>query len=67
VVAKVTTGQIYRGAIPFIAVQLLMVLMVLAAPALVTLYKVSPAAAIDPSQVKIEIQGNDLGSSGPYK
>ena len=35
-VAKVTTGQIYRGAIPFVGIQILMIALVIAFPALVT-------------------------------
>src|SRR5690606_21880 len=38
-ISKVTTGQIYWGSIPFICIQLLMVIAVLSVPRLVTHYK----------------------------
>jgi TRAP-type mannitol/chloroaromatic compound transport system permease large subunit len=55
-IAKVTTGQIYWGSLPFIVIQLIMVGMVLAFPGLVTHYK-ADQKAFDPSKVKIEIEG----------
>jgi TRAP-type mannitol/chloroaromatic compound transport system permease large subunit len=52
---KVTTGQIYWGAIPFVLIQLLMVILVFSFPSMVMHYK-SGVSAVDPSSVKIEIQ-----------
>ena len=55
----VTTGQIYRGAIPFVCIQLVMIGIVMAFPGMVMHYKGPP---IDTSNVKIEIPaGNGLG------
>ena len=55
-IAKVTTGQIYWGSLPFIVIQLLMVAVVLTFPGLVTHYK-GPDAAVNPGDVKIEVEG----------
>ncbi|MFA7436753.1 TRAP transporter large permease subunit [Castellaniella sp.] len=49
-IAKVTTGQIYMGSIPFIIIQILMVAAVLAFPGMVTHYK-GDAPVIDPATV----------------
>ncbi|MDX2220879.1 MAG: TRAP transporter large permease subunit [Burkholderiales bacterium] len=50
----VTTGQIYRGAIPFVAIQLLMVSLVIAFPQMVMVYK-DPVPAADPAKTEIII------------
>jgi TRAP-type mannitol/chloroaromatic compound transport system permease large subunit len=55
----VTTGQIYWGAVPFVVIQVIMVLLVIAFPAMVMHYK-GTGATIDPSKVKIEIPQIDL-------
>jgi TRAP-type mannitol/chloroaromatic compound transport system permease large subunit len=55
----VTTGQIYWGAIPFVVIQLIMVLLVIAFPAMVMHYK-GALSTIDPNKVKIEIPQVDL-------
>ncbi|CAM3634688.1 TRAP transporter large permease [Castellaniella denitrificans] len=49
-IPKVTTAQIYWGSIPFIVIQILMVVAVLAFPGLVTHYK-SDAPTVDPASV----------------
>lgn len=49
-IAKVTTGQIYWGSIPFIIIQILMVAAVLAFPGMVTHYK-GAQSTVDPSTV----------------
>ena len=51
--ARVTTGQIYWGAVPFVVIQVIMVSIVIAFPKLVTgnLEKLT----VDPSKVKIEV------------
>ena len=53
--AKVTTGQIYRGAIPFVLIQVIMVGLIIAFPGLVT-GGLRKAAAIDTTNQKIEFQ-----------
>ncbi|HVV62253.1 MAG TPA: TRAP transporter large permease subunit [Pseudolabrys sp.] len=50
----VTTGQIYWGAVPFVVIQVIMVLLVILFPAMVMHYK-GTGPKIDPSKVKIEI------------
>ena len=50
----VTTGQIYWGAIPFVVIQLIMVLLVIFFPAMVMHYK-GYGPKIDPNKVKIEL------------
>src|SRR6202166_3535714 len=55
----VTTGQIYWGAIPFVVIQLIMVLLVILFPSMVMHYK-GAASTIDPNKVQIEIPQIDL-------
>jgi TRAP-type mannitol/chloroaromatic compound transport system permease large subunit len=55
----VTTGQIYWGAVPFVFIQVVMVLLVILFPAMVMHYK-GAATQVDPSKVKIEIPQIDL-------
>lgn len=50
----VTTGQIYCGAIPFVAIQLLMVALVIAFPQMVMVYK-DPVPVVDPAKTEIII------------
>ncbi|MGC2159799.1 MAG: TRAP transporter large permease subunit [Pseudolabrys sp.] len=55
----VTTGQIYWGAVPFVIIQVIMVVLVILFPAMVMHYK-GTATGIDPDKVKIEIPQIDL-------
>jgi len=50
----VTTGQIYWGAVPFVVIQVVMVLLVILFPAMVMHYK-GHGTGIDPNKVKIEV------------
>src|SRR5436309_1090451 len=50
----VTTGQIYWGAVPFVVIQVIMVLLVILFPALVMHYK-GALSTVDPSTIKIEV------------
>jgi len=50
----VTTGQIYWGAMPFVVIQVIMVLLVILFPAMVMHYK-GAASKIDPNKIKIEV------------
>ena len=69
-IARVTTGEIYWGSIPFIVIQILMVGAVLAFPGMVTHYK-SDASTIDPASVTfgqdsaygLDSYGNDAGAA----
>ncbi|HVY06488.1 MAG TPA: TRAP transporter large permease subunit [Burkholderiales bacterium] len=51
--APVTTGQIYWGAVPFVVIQLVMVVIVIAFPGLVT--ATLQRNAVDPSKIEINI------------
>ncbi len=53
--AAVTTGQIYRGAVPFVVIQLLMVALVIAFPQMVMVYKTSEAKN-DPAGFELQQQ-----------
>ena len=53
-IAPVTTGQIYWGAVPFVAMQLAMVAAVIAFPAMV-LASLDSGPKVDPDKVKIEV------------
>ncbi|WP_128253592.1 TRAP transporter large permease [Falsirhodobacter deserti] len=53
-IQPVTSGQIYMGAVPFLAIQLVMVVMVLSFPQLVTHYK-SGAAEVDPASIQLNV------------
>lgn len=55
----VTTGQIYWGAVPFVVIQVIMVVIVILAPSLVMHYK-GTGPAVDPSKVKIDIEIPDI-------
>src|SRR3546814_4595485 len=52
-IAKVTTGQIYWGSVPFIVIQLLMVVLVLAFPGMVTHYR-HEATGVNPESIVID-------------
>jgi tripartite ATP-independent transporter DctM subunit len=55
----VTTGEIYWGAVPFVVIQVIMVLLVILFPAMVMHYK-GAASTIDPNKIQIEIPQLDL-------
>jgi TRAP-type mannitol/chloroaromatic compound transport system permease large subunit len=55
----VTTGQIYWGAVPFVLIQVLMVVTVIMFPSMVMHYK-SGLSTIDPNKVQINIPQVDL-------
>src|SRR5438045_3280277 len=52
--ARITTGQIYWGAVPFVLIQLIMVSLVIAFPQMVLVYK-SGESTVDPSKIQIII------------
>lgn len=64
IVAKVTTGQIYWGSIPFIVIQLIMVVMVLSFPGMVTHYK-ADRPEVDINTINIDVNAA-FGSEGGY-
>ena len=55
----VTTGQIYWGAVPFVVIQVIMVLLVIIFPSMVMHYK-GALSTIDPNTIKIEVPQFDL-------
>ncbi|MDY3330852.1 MAG: TRAP transporter large permease subunit [Pelistega sp.] len=62
IIPAVSTGDIYRGSIPFIVIQLIMVGIVMAFPSVVTHYK-GTAPAVDPSTIVIDAGGGFGGDS----
>jgi TRAP-type mannitol/chloroaromatic compound transport system permease large subunit len=63
--SKVTTGQIYWGAVPFVIIQLIMVGLIIAFPGLVS-GGLAKKAAVNTDQIRIEIPA-DEGSGGPLE
>jgi TRAP-type mannitol/chloroaromatic compound transport system permease large subunit len=55
----ITTGQIYWGAMPFVVIQVMMVLLVIFFPAMVMHYK-GTGPKIDPNKVQIDIPQIDI-------
>ena len=55
----VTTGQIYWGAVPFVIIQVIMVVLVILFPSMVMHYK-RGLSTVDPNKVKIEIPQIEL-------
>ncbi|WP_343715828.1 TRAP transporter large permease subunit [Inquilinus sp.] len=64
-IAPVTTGQIYRGAIPFVVIQILMVAIVIAFPGLVTHYKAGQAE-VDPASIHIDVPMPGVDGANPF-
>ncbi|HVP09487.1 MAG TPA: TRAP transporter large permease subunit [Burkholderiales bacterium] len=60
--AKVTTGQIYWGAVPFVLIQLIMVGLIIAFPGLVS-GGLAKKAAVNTDQIRIEIPADEGGSA----
>jgi len=52
---RVTTGQIYWGAVPFVCIQIIMVALVIAFPEMVT-GMLDRGTGVDPSTIQIELQ-----------
>lgn len=61
-IAPVTTGQIYWGAVPFVAIQILMVGLVIAFPQLVT-GGLEKKQAVDLDTIQLEAAPSDYGQS----
>ncbi|HEY0327937.1 MAG TPA: TRAP transporter large permease subunit [Rhodopseudomonas sp.] len=66
--APVTTGQIYWGSVPFVIIQLIMVGLVIAFPAMVMHYK-GAASNVDPSKIEFDLPPMDQAplDFGPSK
>jgi TRAP-type mannitol/chloroaromatic compound transport system permease large subunit len=54
-IAKVTTGQIYWGAVPFVLIQVVMIGLVISFPALVS-GGIAKQTAVNPGKVNLELQ-----------
>ncbi|MDQ3188166.1 MAG: TRAP transporter large permease subunit, partial [Pseudomonadota bacterium] len=65
-IGGVSTGQIYKGAIAFIAIQVIMVVMVVAYPELVTT-GLGPKQTIDLDKVKLDAPSRSYSSEGADK
>jgi TRAP-type mannitol/chloroaromatic compound transport system permease large subunit len=64
-VAPVTTGQIYWGAVPFVIIQLIMVALAIAFPAMIMHYK-GTGPEVDPNTIEITVPTDDSGDlTGP--
>ncbi len=63
-VAKVTTGQIYWGAVPFVLIQIVMVGLIIGFPNLVS-GGLAAKKAVDTSNVVIEVQPPDQANDQP--
>ena len=63
-VAKVTTGQIYWGAVPFVLIQIVMVGLIIGFPNLVS-GGLATKKAVDTSNVVIEVQPPDQNNNKP--
>src|SRR5690606_30484000 len=61
-IKRVTTGEIYRGSIPFIVIQLLMVASVMIWPGMVLHYK-GAGTGVDPATVRFDM-GTSYDSGG---
>ena len=57
----ITTGQIYWGAMPFVVIQVIMVVLVILFPAMVMHYK-GVGTGVDPNKVKIDIPQIEMPS-----
>jgi TRAP-type mannitol/chloroaromatic compound transport system permease large subunit len=61
VTAKVTTGQIYWGAVPFVLIQILMVALIIAVPAIVG-GGIVKKADVDTNKLEIQVPDAEVGA-----
>ena len=64
--ARVTTGQIYWGAVPFVLIQIVMVALVISFPQMVMVYK-AKESTVDPTKIEILLPPTEMtpDSAGP--
>ncbi|HEY1437227.1 MAG TPA: TRAP transporter large permease subunit [Casimicrobiaceae bacterium] len=64
--ARVTTGQIYWGAVPFVLIQIIMVALVISFPQMVMVYK-GKESTVDPTKIQILLPPMEMTpeSAGP--
>jgi TRAP-type mannitol/chloroaromatic compound transport system permease large subunit len=60
---RVTTGQIYWGAVPFVLIQIVMVALVISFPQMVMVYK-AKESTVDPTKIEIELRPADMTPGG---
>ena len=60
---RVTTGQIYWGAVPFVLIQIVMVALVISFPQMVMVYK-AKESTVDPSKIEIQLPTTEMTPSG---
>jgi TRAP-type mannitol/chloroaromatic compound transport system permease large subunit len=60
---RVTTGQIYLGAVPFVLIQVVMVALVISFPQMVMVYK-AKESTVDPSKIQIQLPPTEMTPSG---
>jgi tripartite ATP-independent transporter DctM subunit len=63
---EVTTGDIYRGIVPFLVIQLVMVALVIAYPQMVMHYK-GDAPAVDPATIQLDVPMPDAPPPVQFK
>jgi TRAP-type mannitol/chloroaromatic compound transport system permease large subunit len=63
-IPKVTTGQIYWGAVPFVCIQIIMVGLVIAFPEMVT-GMLDRGSGVDPSTIQIELPPDQSYDTDP--
>jgi TRAP-type mannitol/chloroaromatic compound transport system permease large subunit len=61
--ARVTTGQIYWGAVPFVLIQIVMVALVISFPQMVMVYK-AKESTVDPTKIQIQLPPTEMTPSG---
>ena len=61
---RVTTGQIYWGAVPFVLIQIIMIGLVITFPQMVMVYK-GKESTVDPTKIQIQLQPNEAPQQGP--
>ncbi len=64
-IQPVTSGQIYMGALPYLGIQLAVVIVVIAFPQLVTHYK-SDHVTVDPSTIELNVPMPDGEGENPF-
>jgi len=63
--AKITTGQIYWGAVPFVIIQIIMVALVILFPQMVMVYKAGEVTT-DPAKFEINVPQEDIPAESSY-
>jgi TRAP-type mannitol/chloroaromatic compound transport system permease large subunit len=61
--ARVTTGQIYWGAVPFVLIQIVMIALVISFPQMVMVYKAKETTQ-DPNKIQIQLPPSETAPAG---